>query len=51
MKFKQYTKDKFGRETKTALVIDEPIKNNKPVKGFVFNLIKRLIKGGEVVRR
>ena len=34
MKFKHYTKDKFGRETKTALVIDEPIKNEKPIKGY-----------------
>ena len=34
MKFKHYTKDIFERETTTALVVDEPIKNNKPVKGY-----------------
>ena len=34
MKFKHYTKDIFERETTTALVVDESIKNNKPVKGY-----------------
>lgn len=34
MKFKHYTKDKFERETKTALVVDEPIKNEKSTKGY-----------------
>lgn len=34
MKFKHYTKDKFGRETTTALVIDKLVKNEKPVKGY-----------------
>ena len=34
MKFKHYTKDKFGRETTTALVVDKPVKNKKPVKGY-----------------
>ena len=34
MKFKHYTKDKFGRETTTALVVDKPAKNKKPVKGY-----------------
>ena len=34
MKFKHYTKDKFGRETTTALVVDKPVKNKKPVTGY-----------------
>ena len=34
MKFKHYTKDKFGRETTTTLVVDKPVMCEKPVKGY-----------------